>query len=249
MTTNPLTRRKVTAKRPGPSPKRHIGPRAPDVAILGEAPIAELRIYESAVLYTRREGRNWRQYPIEPDQLAQLLGKLPIASGLLPPQTLGNGIKNGAPFYVIYVPAHRARLQMPQGRTYTIPLPPLIWCGCKRDYRVWALGTPDVPDRDVPLYKAPFPNCYVSGGICWGNVGQIPDATTKTIGQVAKLFLEESEFNMHVSDGKSLAFPVSVVARWQQLETSAADAYPLDDLMPAERSLFWALSGAWVGVK
>lgn len=239
----------TTMKRPGPQPKRHIGPRAPDVALLGEQPLAELRIYESAVLYTRRDGKSWRQYPVEPDQIAQLLGKLPSASGLLPKNTLGTGLKNGAPFYVTYMPAHRARLQMPNNRIYTIPLPPLIWCGHRRSYLVWALGVESYPDRDMPLYKAPFPNCYAGGGICWGNVNAIPDATTKTIGKVATLFLEESEFNLHVSDGKSVAYPKSVVARWQQLETSGAEQYPLDDLMPAERSLFWALSGNWVGSK
>ena len=237
----------TTKQRRGPSPKRLLRPRAPDVAIIGETPLAELKIYESAVLYTRRDGKSWRQYPVEPDQIGQLLGKLPSASGLLPPLTLGNGIKNGAPFYVLYVPPHTARVQMPGDRIHTIPLPPLIWCGHRRDYRVWALATSAYPDRDLPLFKAPFPNCYVHGGICWGNVQQVPEATTKTIRQVAKLFLEESEFNLHVADGKSLAYPVSVVARWQDLEASGAESYPLDDLMPAECSLFWALSGGWVG--
>jgi len=237
----------MTKKRPGPSPARHIGPRPPDVAIIGETPLAELRIYESTVLYTRRDGKNWRQYPVEPDQIAQLLGKLPSASGLLPPHTLGNGIKNGAPFYVVYVPSHTARLQMPNDRTYTIPLPPLVWCGHRRNYRVWALNVDTYPDHDTPLYKAPFPNCYANGSICWGNVNAIPEATTKTIGSVRKLFLQESEFNLHVSDGKSVAFPKSVVAHWQDLEASGAESYPLGDLMPAECSLFWALSGSWVG--
>lgn len=237
----------TTMKRPGPNPKHHIGPRQPDVALLGEQPLAELRIYESAVLFTRRDGKSWRQYPVEPDQIAQLLGKLPSASGLLPPLTLGTGIKQGAPFYVVYVPAHRARLQMPNERVYSIPLPPLVWCGHRRKYCVWALGTEAYPDRDTPLLKAPFPNCYTDGSICWGNVSQIPEATTKTIGQVAKLFLEESEFNLHVANGKSLAYPSSVVAQWQQIEANKAESYPLDDLMPAECSLFWALSGNWTG--
>jgi PRTRC genetic system protein B len=239
----------MTRTRPGPQTKRLLAPRAPDVAIVGETPLAELKIYESAVLYTRRDGKSWRQYPIDPDQVAQLLGKLPSASGLLLENTLGTGLKNGAPFYVVYVPPHRARLQMPNDRTYTIPLPPLIWCGHRRDYRVWALGVDSYPTSDMPLFKAPFPNCYAGGGICWGNVSAIPEATTKTIGSVRKLFLEESEFNLHVSDGKSIAYPNSVVARWQDLEAQAAEGYPLDDLMPAERSLFWALSGSWVGTR
>lgn len=237
----------VHSKRLRPSPKRHLGPRTPDVAILGEQPIAELKIYESTVLYTRREGPSWRQYPVSPDQIAQLLGKQPSASGLLPPLTLGNGLKGGAPFFVVYVPAHRARLLLPQ-KMFEIPLPPLIWGGCNRDYRVWALGSEAYPDRDQPLFKAPFPNCYPDGKICWGDVSGILPATTKTVNQVRKLFLEESEFNLHVADGKSLAFPVSVVARWQDLETSGAETYPLDDLMPVERSLMWVLSGApWGG--
>lgn len=246
MTSQPLTRRKATRRRAGPSPRRQIAPRAPNVAILGETPLAQLTIYETTVLFSRRDGPSWRQYPVSPDQIGQLLGKLPSVSGLLPPLTLGNGLKNGAPFYVVYVPAHRARLQMPQ-HLFEIPLPPLIWCGCRRDYRVWALSSDAYPDRDQPLFKAPFPNCYASGAICWGNVSNIPDATTKTLLPIKKLFLEESEFNLHVADGKSLAFPVSVVARWQALETSGAESYPLDDLMPADCSLFWALSGGWVG--
>lgn len=231
-----------TARRRGPSPKRQIGPRTPDVAIIGETPLAELRIYESTVLLTRREGASWRQYPVSPDQIAQLLGKIPSVSGLLPDHTLGTGIKAGAPFYAVYVPPMRARIQTTT-TFFDIPLPPLVWCGHKRNYLIWALGTPDYPDRDLPLYKAPFPNCYESGGICWGNVSQIPDASPKTLGKVLKLFLEESAFNLHVANGKSVAFPVSVVAQWQHMLDTQAEVYPLDDLMPAERSLFWALSG------
>jgi len=130
---------------------------------------------------------------------------------------------------------------------YDIPLPPLLWCGWRREYRIWALDTIDAPTRDVSLWKAPFPNCYQSGGICWGNVGALPEATPKTLDAVLKLFLEESAFNQHVADGKSVLFPVSVLARWDDLVASEAESYPLEDLMPAQCSLAWALSGKWAG--
>lgn len=243
MTTTPSRRR------PGPSPRRLKTPRLPDVAIVGETPLAELRIYESTVLLTRRTGPSWRQYPVDPDQIATLLGRLPSVSGLLPQGTLGTGQLAGAPFYVVYVPPRTARIQT-TAQTYAIPLPPLVWCGHKRDYRIWALGTTDYPTRDLPLYRAPFPNCYASGQICWGNVGSLPQAGPKTLDAVLTLFLEESAFNAHVANGKSIAFPTSVIARWQDLVDTAAEAYPLDDLLPAELSLSWALSGkTWGGAR
>lgn len=227
--------------------RRHVGPRCPDVAVIDETPLAELRIYPSLILLTRKEGAHWRQYPVSADEIAQLLGKQPAASGLLPPNTLGTGMLRGAPFYVVYIPPRHVRIQTTT-QFYTIPLPPLVWCGHRRDYRIWALSTDEYPSRDLPLSKAPFPNCYESGGICWGNVASIPEATPKTLSRVLALFLEESAFNLHVANGKSVAFPVSVVAQWQHLSDIGAESYPLDDLMPAECSLVWALSGAaWRG--
>jgi PRTRC genetic system protein B len=235
-----------SAARRRPWRERRIRPRRPDVAVLNQAPLAQLHIYESLVLLTRRDGASWRQYPVSPDEIAQLLGRLPVASGMLPPHTLGTGMIQGAPFYVVYIPARRARIQT-TARLYDIPLPPLIWCGHKHEYRIWALATPDEPARDVPLCKAPFPNCYDDGRICWGNVAQIPLATPKALDSVLKLFLEESAFNAHVAGGKSVGFPVNVIARWNDLVATEAEAYPLDDLMPAECSLAWALSGNWGG--
>lgn len=241
MSQSPIHPRRRTSRR------RLLGPRCPDVAVLDEAPLAELRIYESLILLTRKQGAHWRQYPVSADEIAQLLGKVPSVSGLLPPHTLGTGMLRGAPFYVVYVPAHQARLQT-STEIYDIPLPPLIWCGHKRDYRVWALATDAYPARDLPLCRAPFPNCYENGGICWGNVGAVAEASPKTLATVRKLFLEESAFNLHIAGGKSVAFPVSVIAMWKQLGETGAESYPLDDLMPAECSLFWALSGGpWRG--
>jgi hypothetical protein len=232
----------ISTGRSRPWRRRRIAPSRPDIVVAAETPLAELRIYESLVLLTRREGASWRQYPIDPDELAQLLGRVPSVSGLLPANTLGTGLIGGAPFYVVYVPARRARIQT-MAKLYEIPLPPLLWCGWRREYRIWALDSSDVPTRDVPLWRAPFPNCYEHGGICWGNVSGLSEASPKTLAAVLTLFLEESAFNMHVAGGKSVAYPVSVISAWAALEERGDDAYPLTDLMPAEASLGWVLSG------
>lgn len=215
----------------------------PDVTVTGGSPLAQITVYEDMTLLTRRQGARWTQYPIAPDALAQVLAGVPTASGLLPPHTLGVGRVHGQPFTVAYVPAGVRTLRMEAG-SYTIPLPPLIWAGCGTDYRIWALASADYPTRgDAPLMVAPFPNCYKNGSICWGTSDPRPAAAPLGLAKVLTMFLEESYFNLHLANGKSVGFPVSVAARWQQLAEDAAETYPLDDLMPAETQLGWVLEG------
>lgn len=223
-------------------------PRPLDVVVVEGEPLAQISIYEDLTLLTRWTGTRWTQYPIAAEALAQVLGAVPVASGLLPAGTLGVGRVHGEEFTVLYIPARVRTLRMEVG-SYTIPLPPLIWAGRGTDYRIWALATPDYPTRsDAPLMVAPFPNCYRSGAICWGTSDLRPAATPLGLAKVLKLFLEESYFNLHLANGKSVGFPVSVVARWQQLAEAASEAYPLDDLMPAECQLGWLLEGGpWTG--
>lgn len=218
-------------------------PRPLDVVVVEGEPLAQISIYEDMTLLTRRSGGAWRQYPIDPDALAQALAGVPTASGLLPPHTLGAGVVHGRPFVVVYIPATVRTLRMATG-DYPIPLPPLVWAGCGDDYRVWSVATPDYPTRgDVPLMVAPFPNCYRDGRICWGTSDPRPTATPLGTVKVLDLFLTESYFNLHLANGKSVGFPTSVVARWQQLVETQAESYPLDDLMPAEAQLGWVLAG------
>jgi PRTRC genetic system protein B len=238
-----------------PWQRRSLRPRRPDVVVAGGTPLAQITIYEQLTLLTRRSGATWRQYPISADALARVLANVPSASGLLPPQTLGTGHIAGAPFYVVYVPPHTRTLRMvgAGGGTampYTLPLPPLVWAGHGTDYRIWALDAPERPTRTgVPLMRAPFPNVFANGGICWGTSDPAPMASPTTLDQVLTLFLEQSNFNLHLANGKSVAFQNSVVAQWQHLTAAGADTYPLNDLMPAESSLGWALAGSPWGAR
>jgi len=248
--------RKKAATAPPPTParrwqrQRHPIPYRPDVVIASKDTLAEILIYDDCVLLGRRDSAGrWRSYPISPDALAQVLARVPISLGLLPMGTIGAGRLNGQPFLVRYVPPATARLQTPD-RTYQIPLPPLVWAGCGNDYRVFALAP--VNNRigpAMPLYLAPFPNCYGDGRICWGNVRDVASASGATLDTVLKLFLEDSQFNLHLAGDKSKAYPVSVLAAWAALEESETETYPLDDLVPAgSHTLDCLLSGqAWGG--
>lgn len=225
-------------------------PRPLDVVVVDGDPLTQITIYEELTLLTRRQGGRWSQYPIDPQALAQVLAGVPVLSGLLPPHTLGTGRVYGQDFFAVYVPPTVRTLRM-EVAEYTIPLPPLVWAGCGTDYRIWALGEAEHPASvNAPLFVAPFPNCYRTGGVCWGTSDPRPAASAASLLGVLKLFLEESYFNLHLADHKSLAYPNSVAAQWQQLADAGATAYPLDDLVPAECQLAWVLSGQpWAGGK
>ncbi|NJO82559.1 MAG: hypothetical protein HC828_06830 [Blastochloris sp.] len=214
-----------------------------------DPPRMELDIYDDLIVRRTRMGTCWRSDLISPQALAQVCAGLPHATGLLPAHMLGMGwTSSGMPYYVQYLPPRRICLMTPD-QTYPIPIPPLVVGGCGHDYQLWALDVTTYPTTvDLPLWVAPFPNYYHDGTICWGSVESRPVATPTTLAAAARLFLEESYFNAHGANGKSIAYPVSVLARWQDLVVRQVETYPLDDLFPAERSLGWLLAGGpWGG--
>jgi hypothetical protein len=242
------TRTKKKVVPPPPPPRRRpwrdrrVRPLRPDVVVVDGTPLAEIRIYRELVLLTRRlAGGQWHSYPISAAALSQVFAQVPSASGLLPTGTLGTGTVSGAPFYVLGIPPRQITLQTP-GRDYQIPIPPLVWAGCGNSYRIWAMDTTTISTK-TPLFVAPFPNCYRDGRICWGNVQGQPVASPTTMIKALALFLEDSHFNLHLANDKSIAYPTSVLARYADLEDRGETQYPTDDLLPAKIELGWVLEG------
>jgi PRTRC genetic system protein B len=226
--------------------RRHIRARQPDVVVTGAEPLAQITVYPDVTLLTRRHGRTWRQYPIDPGALAETLAHVPITSGLLPPHTLASGRLHGAPFFVVFVPPRQATLRTEKER-FSLPLPPLVWAGWRDDYRLFALASKDAPTLRTPLFLGPFPNLYADGRICWGSSDPRPQAAPDTLQPVLDLFLTGSYFNLHLANGKSQAFPNSVIAQWQALKKTKTASYPTDDLIAVNRTLDDLVSGRIFG--
>ncbi len=221
----------------------------PDVLPTDESPLLDIRIYPSYALITRQNALIWESYPVSPQALADSLTGIPQTSGLLAPNTLAWGRVQGQPMLVCLFPPRMAtiRTDRTEQRTYQLPLPPLVFGGCRNDYRIWALNQDTYPGVRTPLCVAPFPNSYKDGSICWGNVGTCPAVSAENLKKVLRLFLEESLFNAHVADGKSKLFPVSILAHWNVLDTQQETAYPLDDLVPTPQTLDWLCEGGpWI---
>ncbi len=225
--------------------KRKPRPRPSEVVIIGnQEPQAEIRVYSRYILLTRRDRiGQWRSHLVSAAALAHTFAKTPASSGLLTPNMLAAGRVAAQQFFVAFVPPRMINLQT-DTQTYRIPTPPLVIGGCGTDYRIFALASPTFPDRgDVPLFVAPFPNCYVNGGICWGNVAPRPPAQAATLLATLLLFLEGSLFNLHVAGEKSVRYPVSVLAHYAVLAERHAKRYPTNDLIPADYRLEWLVAG------
>lgn len=222
----------------------------PEVLVVQGEPLAALFVYQDLCLLQRRHKNGvWCGHPVAPDEVARVLGRVPLTSGLLPEHCLAYGRHNGQAFYAVWVPPRTATLRTPE-RDYTLPLPALVWAGHGQDYRIWALASPDRPTAGwEPLMHAPFPNCYTDGRICWGNTELRSSASPETLPRVLKLFLEDSFFNAHVMQGRSRRFPVSVLAQWDVLVEERATTYPLDDLCPTGLTLEQVCSGAVWGLR
>jgi len=83
-----------------------------------------------------------------------------------------------------------------------VPLPGLVFFGLGMNYFCWAVTTPGL-DPYHEIYRAPLPNIYSDGRICWGLV-KPPRATARTIFDAIELFMK-STFNNHLASGKSKA--------------------------------------------
>jgi hypothetical protein len=205
--------------------------------VIGAEPLMDLRIYPDLVLLTRRLDTGWISYPVAPEAIAQQLANIPVSSGLLPPGALAWGSIAGKPYTIVGIAPQQATLRTPQ-RTYTIPLPWLV-AGCYQGTLcLFALGAPPTDPRQ-PLFAGPFPNLYESGTVCWGDVTVSAEASI--IGLV-NLF-QTSYFNAHVMNNKSQRFTASVLALWDELATTKAEVYPVDDLVSTHRTLGWLCAG------
>ncbi len=227
------------SSRERPWMKRRAQPRRlpqEDILMDGARPEAQISVYgDGTTLLTRRDGQHgFRCYPISPKVLSQTLSQVPMTAGPLLPNTLGAGWIQGRPWYCLYIPPHTRTLRTlvrDVEREYTFALPPLVWWGWTNQLKIWAVPTTPsagtFPALDTHLCVAPFPNCNPSGAICWGTA-QTPDITTAADLLPAFEVFFRSYFNDHLAGGKSKAYPVNILLRWNDLEPGAA--YPMDDL-------------------
>ncbi len=91
---------------------------------------------------------------------------------------------------------------------------------------------------DEPLFHAPLPNIYSSGGICWGSVTKVTDKAMKSasLEEDWKMLLG-SGFGTHAASGKSKSHPKDIRTLLLSLDKRKARTYPISDLIASNKTL------------
>jgi len=201
-------------------------------------PRARLDLYEDTILLTRYEqGERQTSYPVSADDLASAFAEVPVSSGFLPTNCLCWDRGNGEERLTVYVPGRRWPVQVVVAdgaeAGLHIPLPPLLFQGAGRQYRVFALKE---RPRETPfdLYHFPGPNVHPNGAICQGTAA-FPACTAGTIEAALSLFLEGSLFNGDLAHDKCRSHPDDVRALWVELD--GKKRFPRRELVPSRTTV------------
>lgn len=211
----------------------------PGVKIWDDGEYARLRFrldgYDDFIVARKfdGDGKPGAYYSLDPLDAAAALAGINIGSPLLPDGCLFWQRADGGERLAIYAPPQAWPVHVsagPERETLIVSMPSLIWIGQGAKYSLYAVKGTERPAADTKLFKAPCPN--VSDNICRGNV-TFPAAAADTIWPALRLFFE-SDFNNHLSDGKSRKHPAGVLEMWREL---AGGPWPEDDLIGAEVTL------------
>ena len=82
---------------------------------------------------------------------------------------------------------------------YLIPIPPTILLGVGNNCYIFAVDNKPVHDG-TRLYRAPFPNVYDNGRICWGS-NHPPKSNAPNAGEKAWSLFFASPFTCHLDEG------------------------------------------------
>lgn len=167
---------------------------------------------------------------LAPEDVAAAMSSQTKDSGWLGEGIMRAGRGQRGDWFVYRVPAWKLTLHLTTLRPgpITIPIPATVLIGVGPSYYLFAAKDSQVTPRSQ-IFKAPFPNIYSNGRICWGN-NQRPPANPLKAASVWKLFFE-TPFNNHLSNGKSESCDKDVNEKLVQLADSHARQYPARDLV------------------
>lgn len=155
-------------------------------------------------------------------------------SGWLPEGVVRAG-RNIRGDWVVYVaPPQIVEIGTDQEERLTIPIPMSLFLGWDHRYYLWSLkGKRFAPSLEV--FKAPFPNVYENGRICWGS-HRPPKVTSSNINRVWQLFFG-TVFNYHIASNKTKSYPSNTLDLLRELSSSKTKSFPRDELVWAARSV------------
>ena len=115
-----------------------------------------------------------------------------------------------------------------QDEKLNIPIPATLFLGWGSRYYLWALPSKRF-SPNLPVYRAPFPNIYSNGRICWGN-HRVPKAAAVNIRRAWEMFFGTA-FNEHISSNKCKSYSGTVLELLRHLSANCTTVFPQRELI------------------
>jgi PRTRC genetic system protein B len=156
-----------------------------------------------------------------------------VDSGWLAPGVVRAGQTARGGFALMIAPSGRLTIPVERSKgsgveDLALHLPALAFLGHGKRYYVWALKSTAKP-AGAQVYRAPLPNVFDDGGICWGT-NTPPPASGTTLPEAWRLFLS-APFNGHAASGKVRGERGDVRSLLRELARTRAK-FPPDVLLP-----------------
>jgi hypothetical protein len=180
------------------------------------------------LLFQWRAGENVQCKLISAQDARRAFANIDDDSGWLPEGVVRTG-RNSRGSWVVYVaPPGHTRITTDQGEALYIPIPMSLFLGWGRRYYLYALQGKKF-DPNATVYRAPFPNVYDNGRICWGS-HKVGEVTPANIGKSWKLFFGTT-FNNHIASGKTVSHEDNALNLLRELSAEEKKIFPTGELV------------------
>jgi hypothetical protein len=211
-------------------------------AALQEEPALTLRFFSYGIVSSKRTTNGLVEHAVSPEDVAAALSDTVVFdTGLLTADTLCVRSEGATRTVAEYRRPQKTALWLEgSDDPVRVPLPGLVLirkttANAKPDYQLYAVASRPA-SYDAPLYHAPLPNIYKSGGVCWGTVTKVRDLnTTSLAADFTQLF--STAFGNHSCGGKCVSFPRDVRKLYFAMEERRTRVYSKKELVTAKRTL------------
>ena len=213
----------------------HLSPLEPDV----QARLLFLRSDE--LLFQWNDETNNLQSKLIAHQDARIaFARLEEDTGWLPDGVVRCG-RNARGAWAVYVaPPQVMNISTDQHEALTIPIPMSLFVGWGQRYYLFALRGKAF-DAHEPVYRAPYPNVYDNGRVCWGS-HKVPLVTASNIQQTWQFFFTTA-FNAHIASGKSRTHSENALDLLRELSAAGKKSFPARELIQQAGSVDACIEG------
>jgi hypothetical protein len=205
-----------------------------DTAIVGSGELEAggvLYFLDGQYLFRHREDGAWRSKFLTSEDLEAAFTRSEPDTGWTPAGVVRQGRRAAGPFYVYSAPPQKVEITLEAGMpAVRVPIPRTVMLGIGGGYFLWALKGPLFEPR-MEAFRAPFPNVYSDGRVCWGSYAP-PEASTATARTTWDLFFR-TPFNAHLAIGKTKSEEYKRDARvlLRELADRGANKFPEAELV------------------